>query len=140
MYNFDEEYLRRISASTIKNEEGNKYNGSHVRVRVGRFWLKILLWRDLVFAILNLQASMKYFIIFAVLTRHSSWFYCQNKNACECVINSLILFGIRKNYLICEKSILLYQMTRRPIKLNVLIIVRCHSYQFHTTFYPISVS
>jgi hypothetical protein len=38
-------------------------------------------------------------------------------------INSLILFGIRKECLISERSILLYQFIRRPIKLTVVTLV-----------------
>jgi hypothetical protein len=36
-------------------------------------------------------------------------------------MNSLILFGIRKNCLISGRSLLLYQVTRRVIKLTVVI-------------------
>jgi hypothetical protein len=38
-------------------------------------------------------------------------------------IKSLILFGVRKNYLISGRSQLLYQFTKRVIKLTVIIIV-----------------
>jgi hypothetical protein len=38
-------------------------------------------------------------------------------------ISSLILFGIRKNYLIRGRGLLLYQFTRRTTKLTVVIIV-----------------
>jgi hypothetical protein len=54
--------------------------------------------------------------------------------------NSLILFGIRKNCLISGKSLLLYQFTKRAMKLTVLIIVGYHCYQRHTKFYRISSS
>jgi hypothetical protein len=47
-------------------------------------------------------------------------------------INSLILFGIRKNFLISGRSLLFYQFTRRAIKLTVVIIVGYHCYQPHT--------
>jgi hypothetical protein len=53
-------------------------------------------------------------------------------------INSLILFGVRKSCLIIGRSLLLYQFTRRAIKLAIVIIEGYHSYQLHTTFYPIS--
>jgi hypothetical protein len=46
----------------------------------------------------------------------------------------------RKNCLISERSLLLYQFTRRVIKLTVTIIVGYHSYQLHTKFYQISFS
>jgi hypothetical protein len=52
-------------------------------------------------------------------------------------VNSLILFGIRKNYLLRGKSPLLYQLTRRVVKLAVIIIEGYHCFQLHTTFYPI---
>jgi hypothetical protein len=55
-------------------------------------------------------------------------------------INSLILFGIRKNFLISGRSLLLYQFTRRAIKLTVVIIMGYHCYQLHTKFYPVSFS
>jgi hypothetical protein len=55
-------------------------------------------------------------------------------------INSLILFGIRKNFLISGRSLLLYQFTRRVIKMTVVIILGYHCYQPHTKFYPISFS
>jgi hypothetical protein len=50
-------------------------------------------------------------------------------------INSSVLFGIRKYFLISGRSLLLYQFTRRPMKLNVIIIMRYHCYQLHTTFF-----
>jgi hypothetical protein len=55
-------------------------------------------------------------------------------------INSLILFGIRKNCLISGKSLLSYPFTRRAIKLTVVIIMKYHWYQLHTKFYPITFS
>jgi hypothetical protein len=51
-----------------------------------------------------------------------------------------ILFGIRKNCLISGSSLLLYQFTRRVIKLTVVIILGYNCYQLHTTFYPIFYS
>jgi hypothetical protein len=52
-------------------------------------------------------------------------------------INSLlIVFGIRKNCLISGRSLLLYQFTRRAIKLTIVIIMGCHCFQLHTKFYP----
>jgi hypothetical protein len=53
---------------------------------------------------------------------------------------SLILFGIGKNCLINERSLLLYQFTKRVIKLTVIIIVGYHCYQLHAKFYRISSS
>jgi hypothetical protein len=55
-------------------------------------------------------------------------------------VNSLILFEIRKNYLISGRSLLLYQFTRRMIKVTVVIIVGYHCCQLHTIFYPIFFS
>jgi hypothetical protein len=55
-------------------------------------------------------------------------------------INSLILYGIRKNCMISGRSLLLYQFTRRAIKLAVVIIVGYHCYQLRTQFYPIFFS
>jgi hypothetical protein len=43
----------------------------------------------------------------------------------ETSINS-VLFGIRKNYLISGRSLLLYQFTRRAIKVTIVIIVGYH--------------
>jgi hypothetical protein len=37
-------------------------------------------------------------------------------------INSLLLFGVRKECLVCERSLLMYQFTRRAIKLTAVII------------------
>jgi hypothetical protein len=48
--------------------------------------------------------------------------------------NSLILFGIRTNFLSSGRSPLLYQFTRWAIKLTVVIIEACHLYQFYTEF------
>jgi hypothetical protein len=50
------------------------------------------------------------------------------------------IFGIKKNCLIKGRSLLLYQFTKRVIKLTVIIIMGCHCYQPHTTFYRISSS
>jgi hypothetical protein len=55
-------------------------------------------------------------------------------------IHKLKLFGIRKNCLINGRSLLLYQFTKRVIKLTVIIIVGHHWYQHHTKFYRISSS
>jgi hypothetical protein len=55
-------------------------------------------------------------------------------------INSLILFGIKKNWLISGRSSLLYQFTRRAIKLTALIIEEFHCYELRMKFYPISSS
>jgi hypothetical protein len=54
--------------------------------------------------------------------------------------NSSILFGIRKNCLINGRGQLLYQFTKRVIKLTVIIIVGYHCYQLHTKLYRISSS
>jgi hypothetical protein len=43
------------------------------------------------------------------------------------------LFGIRKNCLISGRS-LLFQFTKRVIKLTAIIIMGCHCYQLHTKF------
>jgi hypothetical protein len=45
-----------------------------------------------------------------------------------------------KSSIVEEKSLLLYQFTRRAIKPTILIIVGYHCYQLHTEFYPILVS
>jgi hypothetical protein len=54
--------------------------------------------------------------------------------------HSLILFGIRKNCLINGRTLILYQFTKRVIKLIIIIIVGYHCYQLHTTFYRVSSS
>jgi hypothetical protein len=48
------------------------------------------------------------------------------KYCCLRSINSLVLFGIWKNCLISGRSPLLYQFTKRVIKLTVIIIVGYH--------------
>jgi hypothetical protein len=50
-------------------------------------------------------------------------------------ITSIILFGIRKSRLISGRSLLLYQFTKRRIKLTVVIILGCYHYQLHTKLY-----
>jgi hypothetical protein len=45
-----------------------------------------------------------------------------------------------KNCLISVSNPLLYQFTRRVIKLTIVIIMGYHCYQLHTKFYPISFS
>jgi sorting nexin-29 len=47
-------------------------------------------------------------------------------------MNSLILFGIEKNFPDGWKDMLLYQFTERMIQLNVLIIMGYYYYQLHT--------
>jgi hypothetical protein len=42
--------------------------------------------------------------------------------------------------MISGNNLLLYQVTRRAIKLTAVFIVEYHSYQHHTTFYTISFS
>jgi hypothetical protein len=46
----------------------------------------------------------------------------------------------KEDCLINGRSLLLYQFTKRVVKLTVIIIVGCHCYQLHTTFYRISSS
>jgi hypothetical protein len=55
-------------------------------------------------------------------------------------IHKVILFEIRKSCLISGRSLLLYQFTRRVIKLTVVNIVGYHCYQPHTKFYRIFFS
>jgi hypothetical protein len=62
------------------------------------------------------------------------------KHYCLRSINSLIVFGIRKNCLISGRSLLLYQFTKKVIKLTVAIVMGYHCYQLHTEFYPIYFS
>jgi hypothetical protein len=51
-------------------------------------------------------------------------------------MNSLILFGIRKNCLSSGRSLLLFQFARRAIKFMVLIIIKEYQcYQLYTTFF-----
>jgi hypothetical protein len=57
----------------------------------------------------------------------------ETKYYCLRSTNSLILFEIRNNCLVNGRSPLLYQFTKRMIKLT--LIVRCHCYQLHTKFY-----
>jgi hypothetical protein len=53
------------------------------------------------------------------------------------LINSILN---KKNRLISERILLMYQFTRRPIKLTVLIIVEYHCYQLHTNILPSKLS
>jgi hypothetical protein len=55
-------------------------------------------------------------------------------------ITSIFHFFNNTNCLISGGSLLLYQFTRRTIKLTVVIIVEYHCYQLHTKFYPLSFS
>jgi hypothetical protein len=48
------------------------------------------------------------------------------KQYCMRIINSLFLFGIRKNCLISRRSPLMHQFTKWGIKLTVVIIVEYH--------------
>jgi lactam utilization protein B len=43
-----------------------------------------------------------------------------------------------RNCLSSRRTLLLYQFTRRMIKLAVITIVGCHCYQLHTKLYQIS--
>jgi hypothetical protein len=65
---------------------------------------------------------------------------CRTLYYCLRSTNPLILFGIRRNCLINGRNQLLYQFTKRVIKLTVMIIVGYHCYQLHTKFYRISSS
>jgi hypothetical protein len=56
--------------------------------------------------------------ILAELIQAGGKILCSN-----CKIHKLILFGIRKNCLIIGGSLLLYQFTRRVIKLTIVIIM-----------------
>jgi len=55
-------------------------------------------------------------------------------------MNSVILFGIRKNCHSSGRNILLYLFMKRVIKVIVVIIKKCHCYQVHTKFHLIFVS
>jgi hypothetical protein len=54
--------------------------------------------------------------------------------------NSWIQFEIRKACLIREMSELLYQFTKRAIKLNLIIIMGYNCYQLHAILYQVSFS
>jgi hypothetical protein len=54
------------------------------------------------------------------------------------VIHKLILFGIGMNCLISVMSLLLYQFTKRVMKLTVIIIVGYRCCQLRTKFYQMS--
>jgi hypothetical protein len=69
-----------------------------------------------------------------------NWFKREEKHYSLRSIHKFILFGIRKNCLISGRSLLLYQFTKRWIKLTIVIIMGCHCYQLHTKFYRISYS
>jgi hypothetical protein len=45
---------------------------------------------------------------------------------------TVILFGIRKNCLISGSSLLLYQFTKRVIKLTIIIILKYYCFQLNT--------
>jgi hypothetical protein len=64
--------------------------------------------------------------------KHEVKYYCLGST------NTLILFGTRNNCVISQRSLLLYQFTKRVAKLTVIIIVGYHCYQLHTKFYRIS--
>jgi hypothetical protein len=69
-----------------------------------------------------------------------NWFKQEMKHYGLKSINSLILFGIRKNFLFSGRSLLLYKFARRAMELTVVIIVGYHCYQLHTKCYPIFFS
>jgi hypothetical protein len=53
-------------------------------------------------------------------------------------IHKLILFGVRKNFLISGRSLLSYQFMRRVIKQTAVIMKEYYCYQLHAKFYLIS--
>jgi hypothetical protein len=55
------------------------------------------------------------------------------------VIHKFIQFGIKKNCQISGRSLLLYQLRRRVLKLTAIIIVGYHCYQIHTKFYQMYI-
>jgi hypothetical protein len=73
----------------------------------------------------------------AVTKFRQNWFKQKVKHYCLRSMDSLILFGIRKNCLISGRSLLFYQFTKWAIKLNVVIIMGYQCYQLHTKSYPI---
>jgi hypothetical protein len=75
-----------------------------------------------------------------VIKFRQNWFKQEAKYYCQRSTNTLILFGIRRNCLINGGIQLLYQSTRRVIKVAVIIIVGYHCYQLHTKCYRISSS
>jgi hypothetical protein len=62
------------------------------------------------------------------------------KHNCLRSINSFILFEIRRNCLINERSLLLYQFTKRAINVTVVMIMGYHCYHICTEFFPLSFS
>jgi hypothetical protein len=54
------------------------------------------------------------------------------------LVRKLINFICNKETLADKWNLLLYQCTRRAIKLTVVIIVGYHYYQLHTKCYPLS--
>jgi hypothetical protein len=55
-------------------------------------------------------------------------------------INSLILFEIRKNCLNSGRSLLLYQLTKRAIKMTIIIVMEYNCYQLYIKFYRVPFS
>jgi hypothetical protein len=60
------------------------------------------------------------------------------KHYCLSSINLWMLLGIRKNCLISERGPVLYQFTKRAIKLTVVIIMGYYCYQLQTKLYQYS--
>jgi hypothetical protein len=82
-----------------------------------------------------LLQSSKGIQIQVVITFRDSWSKEKAKHYCLQSTKALILFGIRKNCLIGWRNPLLYQFTKRAIRLTVIIIVRYHCNQLHTKCY-----
>jgi hypothetical protein len=82
---------------------------------------------------INLQVVLKF---------RPNWFKQEVKQHGARSSNSLILFGKRKSCPINGRSLslLLYQFTRRMIKLNAVIILGNRGYELHTKLFPTSFS
>jgi hypothetical protein len=86
----------------------------------------------LVPVVLKLKLLLQRLQVYITSSQQEANCYCPRST------NSLILFGIRKNCVISGRSLLLYQFTKRVIKLTVIIIVGYHCYLLNTKFYQMS--
>jgi hypothetical protein len=77
-------------------------------------------------------AKLKYINHQVVIKFQKSWFKQEVKHYCMRSINSLVLFGIRKNCMISRRSLLLYQFTKRVIKLTAMNSIQNFLFILHS--------
>jgi hypothetical protein len=118
----------------VKTENGDLHEDSHHILNKSKNYFSQLLNMHNVRDVRKMEVHMA-----EPLVPGPSHLEVKAKYYCLRSTNSLILFGIRKNCLISGRSLLLYQFTKRVIKLTVIIVTAMNFIQDFIEYPPRTV-